>query len=458
MNISVVGLGKIGSCILATLASKGFNVIGVDINKDVVKKINSGEAPYFEPGLGALLKKYEKNIFATTNHQQIVDTDVTIIMVQTPSLLDGSFSTEYVEKAVLEVGRVIPDSKEYHNIIITSTILPGMIENKIKPLLEQCTLRNVGENIGLCYVPEFIAIGSIIENILHPDFVVIGESDKKAGDMAENLYRQLLGKQITDSMGNSVPGFIECNPPIHRMSIINAELAKIALNVYITMKISFANTIAEICENMPTGNAEDVLNAIGSDARIGKKFLKPGLSYGGTCFPRDNKAFKFIADKYKSQDFLSQMAEVVNIQQINRMVTIILQALSNAGTNKLSVLGITYKPDTNLTIESASLKIIRKLSEEGIDIDVYDPAIKHGFDEGLPVLSGVMFCDSAKQCVADRSVVFIATPWNEFKQLTRDFFIKYMKDKPTIIDGWGIQRHLRNEPDVNYQQIGVNRI
>jgi len=447
MKVSVVGLGKIGSCILGTIASKGIDVIGVDINKEVVETIKKGKSPYFEPWLDSILKENMDRITVTNKHEAIADTDLTIIMVQTPSLPDGSFSTEYIETAILECGRVIPDDKKYHNFIITSTILPGVIDSKIIPLLERVTNKKIGENIGLCYVPEFIAIGSIIMNILKPDFVIIGESDIKAGDNAHELYQKITR---SDYLGKP-------SPPIHRMPIINAELAKIALNVYVTMKISFANTIAEICENMPNGNAEQVLEAIGSDSRIGKKFLKPGLSYGGTCFPRDNKAFKNIADKFKSQDFLSQMAEVVNIQQIQRMTTIILKALSEADSNKLAVLGVTYKPDTNLTVESASLKIIENLIDNNVNIKVYDPAIKHGFDD-LPDLKHTEFYESAKDALKDTKVAFIATPWKQFFKMKKEDFINEMNDEPFIIDGWGILKKLRKEPEIKYMQIGVNRL
>lgn len=438
MKISVVGLGKIGSCILATLASE-FEVIGIDLNRNIVDKINKGIAPHYEPQLGELLKDNKKRITATTDIRKIAETELTIIMVQTPSLEDGSFSTKYIETAIAEIARYIPD--RYHTVVVTSTVLPGTMDEKIKPLLERISGKKLGEKIGLCYVPEFIALGSIIENLSNPDFVVIGESDKKAGKTVAQVYEKFFQSMCSDA-------------PIYRMSFYNSELVKIALNVYITMKISFANTISEICENMPTGDAEKVLKAIGTDSRIGQKFFRPGLSYGGTCFPRDNKAFNHIAEKYKSQGLLSKTAELVNIKQIDRIVSLIKYVLSDIGTNKLSVLGITYKPDTNLTIESASLKIVQKLSEEGIDISVYDPAVKHGYDD-LPMVSGVAWSNSIEQCLKNSEVVFIATPWNEFKNIKRDIFLKFLKGKKTIIDAWGIQNKLKYDAELKYYQIGV---
>jgi len=463
MKISVIGLGKLGATTLAVLASKGFEVIGIDINKETVDMINKGIPPVYEPGLKELLSENLERITATMDPTKIAETDMTIIIVPTPSTEEGGFSTEYVEKAILEIGRNIPSKKEYHNVVVTSTVLPGSMETIIKPLLERTSNRRVGDKtvsekikingedkiikkkpIGLCYNPDFIALGDIINGLLKPDMVLIGESDEKAGDMIEQMHNGLTWKRDTHSQ-------IVSYAPIHRMSLYNAELAKISLNAYITMKISFANTIAEICEGMPTGNSEQVLQAIGSDRRVGKEYLRGGLSYSGPCFPRDNRAFMFTATKYGSQSLISQMVDLVNTQQIERMVTYILKALSEVGTNKLSVLGLTYKPGTVVTEESASLKIIQKLLREGIEIAVYDPAPAY---VDLPMISGLVFSKSIPQVLLHAEVCFIATPWDQFKTISKEMFLNCMKEKPTIIDAWGIQSQLQYDSDFDYREIG----
>lgn len=455
MKISIVGIGKLGVVYLATLASKGFEVIGIDINKEIVDKVNQGEAPIYEPGLAKLLKENKSRITATTNHSVIKDTDMTIILVSTPSLPTGDFSTEYVEAAVLEIGRSIPSDKEYHNVVVSSTVLPKSIMEKIKPVLERASGRKVGDRLGLCYNPEFIAIGNIINGILRPDFVLIGESDKRAGDMVEAMWKQLTEEPIKDRIGDIIPNTSVSSVPIHRMSCYNAELVKIGLNAYLTMKISFANTITEICENMPSGNAEKVLTAIGSDSRVGQKFLKPGLGYGGPCLPRDSRAFLFSANRYNVQAPLSQVTDVINIKQIKRIATKILEILSQIGTNKLSVLGLTYKSDAPLVEESASLKIIQKLLDEGIEICVYDPSFQLSIIYDLPTISGLIFSENLEQCLSDANVCFIGTPWKEFQEITKNDFLKYMRDKPIIIDGWGIQKDLYHDPEIDYYQIGI---
>jgi nucleotide sugar dehydrogenase len=270
MKISFVGLGKLGCCMASCIASK-YPVVGIDIDQDIVDKINKSESPHDEPQLDKFIKIVKPSFEVTTNHKAVKDTDVTFIMVPTPSIGEGEFSSEFVEKAALEVGRWIPDKKDYHLVIITSTVTPGTINERIIPILERSSRRKIGKNLGVCHIPEFMAIGQVLYDFMNPEFLIIGESDQKAGDMALALYNDILG----------FGGLSEEN--VHRMSIRNAELTKLANNAYICMKLSFANNIGEICENMPTGNAEKVLNALGSDSRIGNKYLKAGLSYGGPC-------------------------------------------------------------------------------------------------------------------------------------------------------------------------------
>jgi len=436
-KISIVGLGKLGACTLVALASKGFEVIGIDINKDAVDKINKGIPPIYEPVLEPLLKLYKDRIKATIHHEEIKETDMTIFIVPTPSLPDGSFSTEYLEAAILETGRCLPDSKKYHNFVVTSTVLPGDMETKIKPLLEQCTNKTVGKELGLCYNPDFIALGNVINGLLSPGMVLIGESDKRAGDMVEQMHIRLTGVEITDKLSVS-------QTPIHRMSLYNAELAKISLNAYVTMKISFANTITQICGKMPTGDAEKVLNAIGDDNRIGKKCLKPGLSFGGPCFPRDNKAFLHLL---YPRPALSQATDTVNDMHIDYVAQILKDLTEEYHTDKISVLGLTYKPDTNITEESAAIRIIKKLDKLK-RIDVYDPSMPP-----VELPKNVAYCVTPEECINNHKICFIATPWKQFKEI---YFKRAMWKNPAILDAWGLLPHLADDPDIDYRRLGKN--
>lgn len=432
LKISIVGLGKLGATTLCVLASKGFHVVGVDINKGTVQKINDKISPIYEPGVKELLNENSERIIASSEYKTILGTDMTVIIVPTPSTKEGNFTTKYVEEVIKEIGKVLSKKKEYHNVVVTSTVLPGSMEEVIKPLLEKYSGKKVGKDIGLCYNPDFIAIGSIIKGLTNPDMILIGESDKKAGAMLG-----LMHNSITEN-----------EPTIHRMSFYNAELAKISLNAFVTMKISFANTIGEICEKMPTGNANHVLDAIGDDKRVGQRYLKKGLSYGGPCFPRDNRAFNYVSDKYRSQSLLSLTSDVVNKQQINRIVDYILNVLNKIGNKSISVLGLTYKPDSNLTEESAPLKIVQQLIKVGIKVKVYDPS--------FPKVKGIELSKSIVDCLKDSKVCFIATPWKEFKDMEKWEFIRLMSEKPIIIDAWGIQKEFKDDYNIDYREVGVN--
>ena len=210
MKISFIGLGKLGCCMFASLAQH-FEIVGIDKNPEIIKQLQKGIAPHPEKDLQELLEFNKKNITATMDCTKISETDVTFIMVPTPSDSSGGFSSEYVEKAVLEVGRNIPDTKDYHLVVVCSTLIPGTMEEKIRPVLERASNRKVGEKpymtfqtidhkkvaiekkpIGLCYNPEFMAIGNVINNFNHPDFVIIGESDQRAGKILESIYSKII--------------------------------------------------------------------------------------------------------------------------------------------------------------------------------------------------------------------------------------------------------------------------
>ena len=224
MKIAVVGLGKLGAPLAAVLASKGHDVVGIDVRPEPVELLNSGRAPVDEPGLQSLVTSSRERLLGTTDLGAAAGADVTIVLVPTPSDDGGAFSNEYVLGALEQVGQALAARDDYHVVVIASTVMPGSCETVIASALEQASGREVGENLGLCYSPEFIALGNVIRDMLEPDMVLIGESDPRAGETLEHLYR----------------GVCENDPPVRRMSLVDAELTKIAVNTYVTMKISYA--------------------------------------------------------------------------------------------------------------------------------------------------------------------------------------------------------------------------
>ena len=188
MRIAVVGLGKLGAPLAAVLASKGNQVLGIDVNPEVVRLVNEGRAPVEEPGLHELMSASQNRLSATTELAAAAEQDASILLVPTPSDERGAFSNEHVLAAVEEIGRALRGREDYHVVVVASTVMPGSCDAEIRPTLEGASGRRLGENLGLCYSPEFIALGSVIRDMLEPDMVLIGESDAQAGDLLERLY------------------------------------------------------------------------------------------------------------------------------------------------------------------------------------------------------------------------------------------------------------------------------
>jgi UDP-glucose 6-dehydrogenase len=267
-DISVIGLGKLGLPLSVAFADRGISVIGVDNVPGVVEAVNARVPHIYEPKLQTFLNLAGDRLMATGDlHDAVQRTPISIVLVPTPSDDDGWFSLKYVLEVCAELGQAIRDKGRYHLVVISSTVMPGSCGGEIKAALEKASRDKINKSWGLCYCPEFVALGDCIAGFKRPDFVLIGQSDGLAGDVLESFYIR----------------FVPPGTPIERMALINAELAKISLNCYVTTKISFANQVAEICEKLPGADVDTVTNAIGNDRRIGKRYLKGATAYGGEC-------------------------------------------------------------------------------------------------------------------------------------------------------------------------------
>ncbi|HWY12029.1 MAG TPA: nucleotide sugar dehydrogenase [Bacteroidia bacterium] len=436
-KISVFGMGKLGCTMLACFAHKGAQVIGVDINEDSVSKLNKGLSPIYEPGVAELIKKNISKISATSDAKKaVLNSSVSFIIVPTPSEKNGSFNTKAVESVATEIGKALSQKTEYHLVIVTSTVLPGDT-TRIVGVLEKTSGKKCNVDFGVCYNPDFIALGTVVRDFLNPDMVLIGESDKKAGDTLCEIHENLVDNK----------------PSINRMSFENAELTKIALNSYCTLKITFANIIAEICEKIPGGNSTVVTTALGFDTRIGNKYLKGGLSYGGPCFPRDNKAFAWTAGQFGVLNTLAMKTDEVNdFHRTSRIPEKLLSILSEKKGTHIAVLGLTYKADTTLVEESAAISVIKTLAKNNIKISVYDPAGLPDAKIALKDCPNIFFSDNSKACLKDADLCFIAAPWKEFKELSKNDFVEQMKT-PVIFDAWNLV-NFESEKNIDYIQIG----
>ena len=417
-KLSVIGLGKLGSPMVAVFAHKGFEVLGLDINRDFVTALNEGRAPVQEPGLQELIDQNRQRISATQDfHQAVNETDVTFIIVPTPSGKDYFFTNKYVVEAIQRVGTALRGKAGYHLVVVTSTVMPGSTDGEIRKALECASGRSVGPQLGLCYNPEFIALGSVVRDMLRPDMILIGESDVKAGQILEDIY-----KSSTES-----------NPEIHRMNCVNAELTKISVNTYVTTKISYANMISDMCDHLPGADAHVVNRAVGADSRVGKKYLKSAVGYGGPCFPRDNKAFAALGRRLGARCDLAEATDLINDHQLVRMMDAVEANLVQGGT--VSVLGLSYKPHTGVVEAAHGVLLAERLAEAGHCVVVFDPLAASNAKTVLA--STVDYATSVEEAVHRADVVVVMTPSPEYAAITGKHFIEGER-KRIVIDPWNI--------------------
>lgn len=429
-RISLFGLGKLGAVITGCYASRGFEVVGVDVNERAVASCKQGIPPVEEPGIEELYRSAGAKLTATTDGADaVLGTDATFIIVPTPSEPDGGYSLKYVLETCTVIGQALRNKDRYHLVVLKSTVSPGACDSAVVPALEFHSRKRCGEDFGFCYNPEFIALGSVIYNIFNPDLTLIGESDPRAGDCLLEMYGRLLTKEA----------------PMSRMNAVNAELTKLAVNTYVTVKISFANLMAHLCERLPGGNVDVVTTALGRDTRIGPKYIKGGLGYGGPCFPRDNAAMASLARRLGVSFPLAEATDAINRDIPDRIAEMVASIAPSHG--RIGVLGLSYKADTPVIEESQAILITRILLQRGFKVQAYDPSAmplaRQQFGER------VQFMESAQACIEGSDVVLIATPWKQFKTLD------YSQANTTVIDCWGLLDGITIE-NSSVIRIGIN--
>ena len=414
--VSIVGLGKLGAPLAALLAAKGFHVIGVDVNEALVASVNDGRAPVQEPQLQHYLDLGRGRLMATGNFTEAVfASSVTFIVVPTPSDGRGVFSNRYVLDAVERIGQALRKKSDYHVVNITSTVMPGSCDGPIAGALQHSSDRTVGADVGLCYNPEFIALGRAVQDMLRPDFILLGESNARAGDAIVEIF----GKTC------------ENDPPIKRMSLVNAELAKIAVNTFVTTKITYANMLADICDRIPGADVDVVTAAVGSDSRIGTKYLRGGLGYGGPCFPRDNVAFIRMAEELGARADLAAATNSINAYQLERLAGAVQSRVAPGGT--VGVLGLSYKPDTAVIEASQSMQLAQLLAERGYRVHVFDPLSR---DNAVAVLRDMVVpAETAEACAREADLLVVATAWPQFRALSLDA-LRRPRGKLPVLDCW----------------------
>jgi len=441
-RISIFGVGYVGLCTAVCFANKGFKVFSITTTPEKAEKINSGNPIIYEPGLEKMLKKAlkKKLFYCTIDYEYaIANSDISFIAVGTPSLPDGSIDLSQIKSVSKNIGEALKEKKDYHLIVVKSTVVPSTSEKIVKKIIEEESNKKCGKDFGLCMNPEFLREGEAIYDTLNPDRIVIGGYDKKSINTLEKIYKKFYGKKL---------------PPIIKTNLSTAELIKYASNAFLAMKISFINTIANICEKIPGADVVEVAKGIGLDKRIGPYFLNAGLGYGGSCFPKDVKALIAFSKELGYDPLLIESVEEVNKNQPYKAIELAKKLIGNLENKRIAILGLAFKPNTDDMREAVSIKIINKLLEEKAEIIAYDPmAIENArkiFGEKIK------YASSAIDCIKNADCCIIVTEWNEFKKIKPETFIKYMKN-PAIVDGRRIYDPKKYSKKIKIEFIGYGK-
>ena len=405
----VGGCGRLGLALAAWSAQVGYRVLCADVNQTAIDTVNAGRSPHYEPEVGNLIARWHgQRLRATTDTTTAIrQSSLSVVVVPTPSRGDGSFSLDYVLAACQDIGAGLRDRPDYHVVIIASTVNPGDTAGPIRAVLEEASGLPAGRDWGLIYSPEFVRQGSIVHDFAHPSQVLIGELDSPSGDAAEAYYCRI----------------VDNGSPVHRMSLTSAEVAKIGLNTTIVIKMAVANQLAWLCHAIPGTDAGDVLEAIGSDVRIGHKYFSAGLADGGPCLPRDGRALVAAADQWGTSVPIAEAADDFREEQLDRLVNLVLR---EAQGRPIGILGLTYKPGTDIVEESPALRLAGDLYRFGAaTVWAYDPVIDQ------PTIS-FRTTLSLENLLEHAQVLVIATCWPEFKRLEHTPL-----PGKTIIDPWG---------------------
>lgn len=365
MKVCMIGLGKLGTPVSCAMESQGHEVYGYDIDAHLRNALREGKTDLHEPGLSKLLRNcLDGNLhIVDTLADAVTPASVIFIAVPTPSLDSGAFDTSIVKDVLVKVASIIKACDDYKVVSIISTVLPMTTRDQFLPVLKY-RLGLPGDKYGLCYNAQFIAMGTVVGDMLEPEFVLVGEYDPRSGNVLRRFYEQL-----TDA-------------PVLRMSLENAEVVKLIYNTMIGLKIVYANTIMELCDKVPSADCDVVHGAItrATGRLLSTRYLRGGMGDGGSCHPRDQRALSWLAQRL---DLYADPFDYVMTARDDqtRYLADMVRAYHKATRLPVAILGLTFKPKTNLTDDSPSLLLIDILHEFGITVRMYDPIIK---DDPLP--------------------------------------------------------------------------
>jgi UDPglucose 6-dehydrogenase len=398
MKISVVGGGYVGLVTGSCFAKLGHDVTIVDVDSVKVQAINNGQPPIYEKGLGDLLKEYAgQNLRASTGYDSVAYADIVFICVGTPPLPDGSSNLSYIESASISVGTYLKTGSHYCVVVVKSTVPPGTTAKLVQPAVLRAA-RKTEREIGFAMNPEFLREGRAVEDFLHPDRIVIGSNDPRAGNHVAEVYRSF-------------------STPIVRTGLTAAEMIKYTSNAFLATKISFSNEIGNICKELGI-DVYEVMKGVGLDQRIGRQFLNAGAGFGGSCFPKDVSSLAVLAGQVSVEPRILRAVLEINEYQPYRLVALLEKKAGDLSGKRIAVLGLAFKDNTDDVRDSRAIPVIRELLKKGARVIAFDPMAVQNMQKIFP---SIEYADCPADALKGADGCLVMTEWPEFSRIDKEF-------------------------------------
>jgi UDPglucose 6-dehydrogenase len=409
IKISIIGLGFVGLSLAAVNAKKEFLTIGIDIDKKKLDNLKKGIPDIFEPQLKEFLKYglKKKTLVFSDELETILKTDITFVTVGTPSNAKGEINLDNFKNVIYELSKILKHKNKEHLIVVKSTVIPTTCMKVVEPLFKNHS------NVKILMNPEFLREGRSIKDLLEPHLVVIGCQEKKSCKQLLNYYKIFYKK---------LPEIIETD-------LTTAEMIKYTNNVFLATKISFINTIANICQNLPFVDVNQIARAIGKDSRIGSEFLHAGAGFGGSCLPKDLSALINFSNKFGKTNQLLKAVQDVNQLQPKKVIQMIKE-MNLKSNSTIAILGLAFKRDTDDIRDSVSIQVVNDLLKSKYKVRVHDPMAISNFKAKFA--NKIEYYENIQSCIKDSDCCIILTDWNEYKKLKPSFFMKNLKTKKLI--------------------------
>ena len=410
MHITVIGSGYVGTTISACFAEMGHTVTAIDIDQEIVDTLNAGEAPISEPGLEELIAKHAGGRFtASTSYDAVPESDVTFLAIGTPSNADGSIDLAGLEAAAKATGEALAEKTDRHLVVIKSTVTPPSIRKILEPAIRAGSDDNAA--IEVATNPEFLREGTAVSDFQDPDKLVVGTDSEWATDRLTAVYEPLLSPEMP---------IVDTDPE-------TAAMIKYANNAFLASKISLINDLGNVCKEFGL-DAYEVADAIGLDDRISARFLRSGLGWGGSCFPKDTAAIRAAARQQGYEPLMLDAATEINDRQPARLLSL-LDSHVDVADKRVAVLGLSFKPGTDDIRNSRAIPVIEGLQARGATVVAYDPVAAENMRERFPEIE---YADSPKAALDDASAALVVTDWPEITELDSEFDAM---STPVVVDG-----------------------